>query len=457
VNRSFGLLEQDMDGYLGVDWGTHSSKWCYQDSGGRIEVGEIWDSRVWRLGDCLAMFPLSRRFSGDHGGVSGLKGKLIRDPGQPFWTGERSDIEATLGEAVVFSLATLLLDATTRLEAKGINAHVLEKLKIRFSHPHWTTPEKITALQAYRDAAVVALATLGSSSKGAFRSDEAGIQASLSDLRTLIDSRKAQATKLEKFPRVYEYKAYRRCASGTNDGIDWEFVFESAAAGFPYIAQAEPDLFSGDTPDSLGEGKFRKILVVDIGAGSTDAGYMLRTIRPDPSTKKPIEPMLIWFPAAVASEMAGNWLTDQIYDHWNQEGRRGTRLEAEDYKTSGTTEWYGRPYVVRWSEEIAKHVSRYMQDVRDTIRLPHKPYLELVITGGSSAVAPVKTALVEHVKEALLRREIGMGVVEGTNVIQPSFGAVLGGGYSDTQQAQLAVCLGASDPRMVKLTHYDSL
>src|SRR5437764_11590414 len=123
-----------MDGYLGVDWGTHSSKWCYQDSRGRIDVGEIWDSRVWRLGDCLAMFPLRHRFSGDHCGVSGLKGKLIRDPGQAVWTGERSDIGATLGEAVVFSLTTLLSDATTKLVVKGIKLQELEKLTIRFSH-----------------------------------------------------------------------------------------------------------------------------------------------------------------------------------------------------------------------------------------------------------------------------------------------------------------------------------
>jgi hypothetical protein len=42
-------------------------------------------------------------------------------------------------------------------------------------------------------------------------------------------------------------------------------------------------------------------------------------------------------------------------------------------------------------------------------------------------------------------------------VIQPNLAALKQGGYSDTQMAQLAVSLGASHPRMVDLTHYDSL
>lgn len=132
-------------------------------------------------------------------------------------------------------------------------------------------------------------------------------------------------------------------------------------------------------------------------------------------------------------------------------------MEAEDYKVSGATDWHDTSYVSRWCDEIVKHVSSYTYDVRDNIRLPHMPYLELVVTGGSSAVEPIRAKLVKGVQDALLRRGIGRGVVEGTHTIQLDLDAFSGGGYSDTQRAQLAVCLGASDPRMVKLTHYDSL
>ena len=442
-----------MDAYIGVDWGTHSSKWCYQDSNGKVVVGGIWDSRVWRIGDCLAMFPVSRRYVGDHG-VNALKRKLIHDPGQAFWHGERSDIQASLGEAVVFSLSTLLLDAVAKLKSSGIDVAKAEKLKIRFSHPNWITPDAVAALQCYRDAAVIALSVSKSGLKDAVGENE-GFSVPLVALKKLINERMQHAAKLERFPREYEYKAYRRCANGIDDGVGWEFVFESAAAGFPYVAEMEPDLFAGDTTSS--DAKFRKILVVDIGAGSTDAGYMLRTIRLDPNTKQPMEPILIWLPAAAALDMAGTWLTDQIYADWHQRGRKTTRTEAEDYKTSGVTDWYAHPYVTKWCTDIATHVAHYMSGVRDTMRLPHKPFLEVVVTGGSSAVTPVKKSLLDGVKDALLKREIGAGVVDGTEVIKPYLAAFAQGGYSETQMAQLAVSLGASHPRMVDLTHYDSL
>jgi hypothetical protein len=442
-----------MDAYLGVDWGTHSSKWCYQDPSGRVIVGEIWDSQVWRIKDSLAMFPLSRRYSGDHG-VAALKRKLIRDPGQAFWSGERSDIEATLGEAVVFSLATLLLDAVTKLRLGGIELGKAEHLNVRFSHPNWITPEAVAALQCYRDAAVMALSVPKSGLAGAVL-ENGGFYAPLSTLRRLIDERRSHAVKLERFPREYEYKAYQKCSTGVDDGVEWGFVFESAAAGFPFIAEREPDLFAGDISST--DAKFRKVLVIDIGAGSTDAGYMLRTIRLDPRTHKPTEPILIWMPAAAALDMAGTWLTDQIHADWYQQGRKGTRTEAEDYKTSGVTDWYSKPYVAKWCGDIASHVAHYMFEVRDTTRLPHKPFLELVVTGGSSAVTPVKTCLLDGVKDALVRRGIGAGVVDETKMIQPYLAAFAQGGYSDTQMAQLAVSLGASHPRMVDLTHYDSL
>lgn len=37
-----------MSGYLGVDWGTHSSKWAFQRPAANPIVGSIWDSAVSR-------------------------------------------------------------------------------------------------------------------------------------------------------------------------------------------------------------------------------------------------------------------------------------------------------------------------------------------------------------------------------------------------------------------------
>ena len=46
-------------------------------------------------------------------------------------------------------------------------------------------------------------------------------------------------------------------------------------------------------------------------------------------------------------------MKDQIYSDWHQKGRKGTRTEAEDYKTSGVTDWYMKPYVKKWCDDIA--------------------------------------------------------------------------------------------------------
>src|SRR5262249_22478981 len=92
--------------FLGIDWGTHSSKWCYQDAAGKRVVGRIWDSRVWRHEDQLSIFPLRARFQAGQGEAA-LKRKLINDPDQPFWEGQRRRLGVSLGESVVFSLMSL--------------------------------------------------------------------------------------------------------------------------------------------------------------------------------------------------------------------------------------------------------------------------------------------------------------------------------------------------------------
>jgi len=79
------------------------------------------------------------------------------------------------------------------------------------------------------------------------------------------------------------------------------------------------------------------------------------------------------------------------------------------------------------------------------MRLPHKPFLELVVTGGSSAVTPVKDCLLDGVldgvKDVLLTGGIGAGIVDGTTVIQSYLAALKQGGYSETQILLSQECL----------------
>lgn len=51
--------------------------------------------------------------------------------------------------------------------------------------------------------------------------------------------------------------------------LRWGFITESGAAGLPYLRAIDIE----DVPGAHG---LAKLLVVDVGVGSTDIGYMLR-------------------------------------------------------------------------------------------------------------------------------------------------------------------------------------
>lgn len=436
---------------LGVDWGTHSSKWCIQGPAGLKLVGRIWDSKVWRTGKTLRMYPLERRYSGECG-EGALKRKLILDPDQPFWVGERRKLGIPLGEAVVFTLLGLLLDSKRTLAARGSQLVGTDGLSVRFSHPNWVGSDAIAALQCFRDAAVVALLGFGEITHPHFPDD--CFELPVLELQSLVARHRPQSLALQSLPSTYDYDLYKKCLSGSEKGIDWQFVFESCAAGLPYLIQDEPETFDLDEFEYSQHKWVRKILVVDIGAGSTDSGYMLRTIELD-SRGKPTSPLLIWLPAAPAFERAGNWLTERIREDWVKEGRPAVTLdEAEIHKTSGAEDWHTRPYVEEWSLSIARRVRDYIEGVPDEIRLPKTPPLEVVITGGSSAVPRAGIDIVTCVVRGLKARGIAAQLADNTRSMSASIKGLQGGGFSDIQLAQLAVSLGASDPRLTRLTHY---
>lgn len=429
-------------GFLGIDWGTHSSKWCYQDASGQVVVGGMWDSHVWRLEDQLAMFTMDRRFEGPQG-EEALKRKLIQDPDQPFWGGERPKLRATLGEGVVFSLLVLLLDARRVLSAKGIQ--LSDRLTVRFSHPNWIESASINALRCYRDAAVVALGGLRGSLQAIFEDD--GCKASIEGLREFVNSQQGIVSSLPSFPKEYDHSSYVGCLTGTRDDCAWEFVFESCAAGFPYLLEEEPEEY--ERPESASQLSVRKLLVVDIGAGSTDAGYMLRTVQ-----VRSGRPLLVWLPPSAALDRAGRWLTERILADWAQSGRRATFAEAELYKTGGGSEWQAKPFVGEWCQAISAHVGHYAAGIPDSDRLPVSPPLELVATGGSTAVEPVKASLRVAVAGALKSRGFSPGLCEKTRLVDVTTSVLAGRGYRPVQVAQLAVALGASSPRLTELKYY---
>src|SRR5438874_1620454 len=124
---------------IGVDWGTHSSKWNWMsgDEYGYFDRGEfnILPSDVHLDPDSDRIF-LSPDLPRE-GSVfeSGIKGTLIRDPYGPFWAGPRRQVKLTLGELVSFSLWSLLSEAYDNLQRN--HSTVPSQIEVRFSLPNW--------------------------------------------------------------------------------------------------------------------------------------------------------------------------------------------------------------------------------------------------------------------------------------------------------------------------------
>jgi hypothetical protein len=129
-----------------------------------------------------------------------------------------------------------------------------------------------------------------------------------------------------------------------------------------------------------------------------------------------MKPLLIWLPAADALEIAGRWLTDKILADFRQQGRRETAFEAEVYKTTNQA-WYQKPYVREWTTLIGDHVADYVAGIHDEICLRDWPELEVVLTGGSSVISPLKDEIMRQVKTALEKRGLARESSESTRLI----------------------------------------
>lgn len=431
-----------MQGFLGIDWGTHSSKWVYQTRSGSPIIGEIWDSGVSKIDDCLAWFRLDERV-GDANREIGLKRKLIQDPDQSFWEGTRPKIGVTLGESTVFSILALLHDAECVVSRRGQSLRSTE-LTVRFSHPNWIEESNIAALRCFRDAAVLALKIFLDSAP----ETGDGLRFPIARLRSAVEHERKQSPSLAEFPKKYVHSQFERCLKGKLRSAEWELIFESCAAGFPYLIEGERDIFEDEITKLNVNRRIRKILVVDVGAGSTDVGYLVRTVRP-PDARKVMRPLLIWLPAANALEIAGRWLTDKILADLKHQGRPVTLFEAEQLKIHQGS-WVDKPYVKEWYGLISDHVGDYAWSIRDEVCLPRQPALEVVITGGSSAVEPMRSAVTQRVTQFLRNR----GIATGVHSLHSAALRSIAPGYREVQIAQLAVALGASDPNLSQLKAY---
>lgn len=415
---------------IGIDWGTHSSKWTWtwlDTASSKTVFGPygILRSDV-RLDSSHRILLSDEAPPSASIHESSIKGNLIRDPDAAFWGGPRRHSKLTLGELVSFSLWFLLGEAYQNLYGStGKDADVVE---IRFSLPNWVDAEEGAVGRAsYEQAARVACYIFAggrhewSRVPHPVREDWQEIVRQALDVLDISDE-----SEINRDPEGFRSVLKRTFEIG--EDLEFRFVAESSAAGLTGLRDVEVEM-----EDSK---YLRKILVVDVGAGSTDIGYVIRSIPPRASDTREF---LCQLPPANTCELAGADLSRRIMAISRSRGEHIGFDEAERRKTVGEDkDWLTDPAVVQWKRGIAEHVLSYVQNIPDMRWLPNLPGLQVLVTGGSGVVAGLREEILAATRDGLLRRAVSPDVIDATSLMDLRLE-----GRPATDVNRLAVVLGA--------------
>ena len=415
---------------VGVDWGTHSSKWIWAvEDNGIIELGPF---RILRSDLILENGTmLMQEVPPPYGALfkSSLKRRLIQSPDASFWEGKLADTSTSLGEFVSYSLWYLAEEACGDVTRQlGVAP---DEIEIRFSLPNWVEGRDGSQARArYEQAAKVACKIM------AFRIPWSASAMDCSAWHELVERARTDLRISDNTPPIdYADDGFRKVLAFRHDidgRISFRFVAESSAAGLAGLRKNYADA----------PGYLRKLLVVDIGAGSADIGYLVRSL----NDKR--QECLSQLPPAGTCETAGDDLTKRIVAISRSQGKPITQDEAEALKVGGAQSWQSHPSVIEWIERIANHVREYVKNLPDESWLPFEPHLELLVTGGSALVPGVVDELVRAAKAALVSR-FPKGQVISINLVVPSPYAL--------DANRLAVAFGCSSEELPKLTYFSSL
>lgn len=427
---------------IGIDWGTHSSKWTWtmvksdtdQTTEGQYKIVR---SEVQRDDNGRILLSSDPPISGTVF-ASSIKGKIIQNPDTPFWNGPQRRIGLTLGSLASFSLWALLSEAYS--DFSQINGEQPYELDVRFSIPNWVdTPEAAVGRACFEQAARVACrifndareAWLENSQPRAVDWDrkvhECLARLEISDDVPIDDSADGFRGMLD---RVFP----------VDEGFNFRFVAESSAAGLSGLRLS----------DAQDTGYLLKILVVDVGAGSTDIGYVIRSVPPRGDNVKEV---LCQFPPANTCPIAGNDLSRRIVEIFRSQGTAIGTDEAERRKISGeVTRGQPHPSIAGWSGTIAQHVEAYVARLRDDRWLPEMPRLHVLVTGGSGVVPGLREDVVAGVTRGLKSRGVVHSVADATQ----SMNLILRGPKA-REANRLAVALGAANEDLPKLSYYQKL
>jgi hypothetical protein len=314
-----------------------------------------------------------------------------------------------------------------------------EFVEIRFSLPNWVGSDNAAAARSsYEQAARVACQIFVKERRGWSRESTPSreewhsiVEAVLADLGISDDADVIAATK--------DFAALLQHTFTVAPGVTFRFVAESSAAGLTGLRDIEGEL--------EGHKYLRKILVVDVGAGSTDIGYVLRTIPPGAGEA------LIQLPPANTCRFAGEELSRSIVEIYRSRGERITDREAELIKTvREDKDWLNHPAVDEWRSRIADHVLSYVSDLPDRRWLPEEPALQVLITGGSGVVVGLGEKILQAVKKGLERCETPRNIIDATSLMNLGLE-----GPTANDANRLAVALGAASNDFPRLNYHTEL
>lgn len=441
--------------WIGLDWGTHSSKWwytvCVED--GRLQhvrnPGPVVNSTVYRDDDRLFL-------TCDREGVHRLtadprlKRRLIEDPlGADYWEARRAGIGVSLGSAACLSLSVLLGAVAGSLRQNSLQLHESCPIHLCFSLPNWVgeDPAEQAARRRMFETTVVVCALVldralsGMPSPG----DGTEISAWAADIERLRNSVPCRAAVAQYVP-TFEGLVRGEFAFERMTPLSWRLAAESCAAGFPEL---KPLLLQPSESRRMRDHQI-KLLVVDVGAGSTDVGYFVST-----RNLARGECFLQYLPPAPTLEYAGERLTELLRSNYASLGRRMTTEEAELHKLSAPEQWRDAPFAREWRGRIAEYVAGYVSHIPDErfLRDPYIPGLRIVMTGGSGLVDGLGEAVRERTVEALQRRFPLNAVAEMTRVSDSERDAPI---QDPIDRARRAVSLGAGDPELADLSYREA-
>jgi hypothetical protein len=433
---------------IGIDWGTHSSKWTWTgletDSikpiRGRFKILRS-DVRLNETNNSIFLSvdpPPSGSIYAPN-----LKGALIKDPDGSFWVGARKRVKLTRGELVSFSLWYLLGEAYQNCCESLQNEP--GEVDVRFSLPNWVDIDAGAVARAcYEQAAHVTCHIFAGNRGGGSRTAYSVRESWQEKTREALTQLKiSDESEINRDPQGFRMMLQKPINIG--QGVKFCFVAESSAAGLAGLRVEEMETDIEETK------VVRKILVVDVGAGSTDIGYVIRAIPPKNSKANE---SLCQLPPANTCQIAGADLSNRIVEIYRSRGEEMGFTEAETRKIVGDDhEWLSHPAVVDWKHTIAAHVKRYVTDIPDNYWLPLKnPGLQVLVTGGSGAVTGLRDEILAAAKEGLANRGYPLNVVQETTLMDLRLEG------SDAKDAnRLAVAIGAASEDLPRLGYHPKL